>query len=82
MAAILEQRPFDSLADLSRLPAVDNGVIAALVAVTDEPTRKALVESWKGQTAAATKPAKSEPLYESLAEFPKDSDEFVRLLKR
>lgn len=57
-------------------------MIAALVAVTDEPTRKALVESWKGQHAATTKPPKSEPLYESLAEFPKDSSEFVRLLKR
>lgn len=56
--------------------------LKALVALPDEADRKSLIESWKGIAAAATKPAKSEPLYESLAEFPKDTEEFVRLLKR
>jgi hypothetical protein len=56
--------------------------LKALVALTEEADRAALIETWKATHAAATKPATSAPLRESIGEFPKSNEEFVRLLKR
>lgn len=51
VATILEQRPFDDLDDLARLPAVDAGVVAALVADVE-----------RAYPDAATLPAAREPV--------------------